>query len=183
MNDFSSRQRVAIMTTPYDLVCCSLNVKAPACKEPFHLEIQFFLIYDLITMLKLVFFILSLFFTLAVLGCSTKPLKSEKAFQQAFNRGYFQNQGRMEVPIPYGRVDILTHDFAIEVDELDKFHEGIGQALHYAYATGKHPGLALFVVQSSHPNSDKLDYIRQLCGQFGIKVWYINDELEKRSRR
>lgn len=38
----------------------------------------------------------------------------------------------MEVPVRYGRIDLLTSDYAIEVDKLEKFHEAIGQALHYA---------------------------------------------------
>jgi len=42
-----------------------------------------------------------------------------------------------------GRIDLLTEDFAIEVDFIQKWHEGIGQALHYASATGKRPALAL----------------------------------------
>jgi len=35
----------------------------------------------------------------------------------------------MEVPVRYGRVDLLTGTYAVEVDREDKFHEGIGQAV------------------------------------------------------
>jgi len=48
-----------------------------------------------------------------------------------------------DVNVTFGRVDILTDEYAIEVDHVYKFHEGIGQVLHYAYETGKKPGLAL----------------------------------------
>ena len=39
-----------------------------------------------------------------------------------------------------GRVDVLTGTRAIELDWLkgNKFHEGIGQALHYGDVTGQH---------------------------------------------
>ena len=44
-----------------------------------------------------------------------------------------------------GRVDVLTDTQAIELDWLkgNKFHEGIGQALHYGDVTGQQPVLAL----------------------------------------
>jgi hypothetical protein len=128
---------------------------------------------------------LALILTIALLGCARgqSALKSERDFQLAFHRDFLHSQGRLEFPVPYGRVDILTNDFAIEVDDLDKFHEGIGQALHYAEATGRQPGLALFVVRSTDMNSDKLEYVKKLCAYYGITVWYINEELEKRSRR
>jgi len=51
----------------------------------------------------------------------------------------------MEVPVNYGRIDLLTADYAIEVERVDKFHEGIGQALHYAKEPGKKPGLAVLI--------------------------------------
>ena len=40
-----------------------------------------------------------------------------------------------------GRVDVLTGTQAIELDWLkgNKFHEGIGQALHYGDVTGQQP--------------------------------------------
>jgi hypothetical protein len=43
------------------------------------------------------------------------------------------------------RVDVLTGTQAIELDWLkgNKFHEGIGQALHYGDVTGQQPVLAL----------------------------------------
>jgi hypothetical protein len=114
-------------------------------------------------------------------GCSSiagKGLKSEQDFQKAFYVQYFQRDGDLEVPVKYGRVDILTHDFAVEVDRLSKFHEGIGQALHYGAETGRQPGLALFVIDPDERDREKLHYIRKLCTIYGIRVWYINDELK-----
>jgi hypothetical protein len=119
-------------------------------------------------------------------GCAaprTGRLKTEKDFQYAFNDFYFKGRAKMEVPVTYGRIDLLTHDFAIEVDRLSKFHEGIGQALHYARETGKHPGLAIFIVDPRPEDLRKLRYIRNLCELYGIKMWYINEELEKETKR
>ena len=104
-------------------------------------------------------------------GCAapqTGRLKTERDFQYAFNDFYFKGRAKMEVPVTYGRIDLLTHDFAIEVDRLAKFHEGMGQALHYARETGKRPGLAIFIVDPCSKDMRKLRYIRNLCELFGI---------------
>ena len=119
-------------------------------------------------------------------GCAvhqTGRLKTERDYQYAFNDFYFKGRAKMEVPVTYGRIDLLTHDFAIEVDRLAKFHEGIGQALHYARETGKRPGLAIFIVDPCSKDLKKLRYIRNLCELYGIRVWYINEELEKDTKR
>ena len=110
-------------------------------------------------------------------------LQSEKDFQNAFNRVYFQGRAEMEVPVKYGRIDLLTGDYAIEVDKIDKFHEGIGQALHYARETGKKPGLAIYITDPTEYDLEKLKYVRRLCQTLGIKVWYINEELEKAHKK
>lgn len=89
----------------------------------------------------------------------------------------------MEVPVKYGRVDLLTGDYAIEVDKIDKFHEGIGQALHYARETGRKPGLAIFINNPTEQDLDKLKYVRKLCKELGIKMWFINEELEKKQKK
>ncbi len=120
------------------------------------------------------------------LACGTtrkQTLRTERDFQQAFNALYFNGRGRMEVPVRYGRVDLLTGTYAIEVDRVDRFHEGIGQALHYAKETGKKPGLALFLLHPDPTGLDKLDYVHWLCDFYGIRVWYINEELEKKGRQ
>ena len=110
-------------------------------------------------------------------------LQSEKDFQNAFNRVYFQGRAEMEVPVKYGRIDLLTGDYAIEVDKIDKFHEGIGQALHYARETGKKPGLAIYITDPTEYDLEKLKYVKRLCQTLGIKVWYINEELEKAHKK
>lgn len=85
----------------------------------------------------------------------------------------------MEVPVKYGRIDLLTDEYAIEVDRLEKFHEAIGQALHYAKETGKKPAIAIFIIDHKQGDKEKLKYVMRLCNYYKIKVWFINDELEK----
>jgi len=110
-------------------------------------------------------------------------LQTEKDYQEAFNRVYFHGRAEMEVPVKFGRIDLLTGDYAIEVERIDKFHEGIGQALHYAKETGRKPGLAVFITDPNTHELEKLEYVRRLCKSLGIKVWYINEELEKADRK
>ena len=52
-------------------------------------------------------------------------------------------QGKTEVRIPEGRVDVVTETEAIEVDFQHKWKEGIGQCLVYAKSLDKKPVLAL----------------------------------------
>lgn len=118
---------------------------------------------------------------ISVISCSSGSklkLKTERDFQLAFNEVYFDGDGKIEVPVKYGRVDILTGRFAIEVDRLSKFHEGIGQALHYAKETGKKPGLAIFIIDPKRKDLKKLNYVKRLCSRYKIKVWYINKEIK-----
>jgi hypothetical protein len=115
-------------------------------------------------------------------ACATtkqQALYSEKDFQEAFNRVYFHGKAKMQVPVRYGRIDLLTDEYAIEVDRLEKFHEAIGQALHYAKETGKKPAIAIFIVDHQPGDKEKLKYVMWLCNYYKIKVWFINEELEK----
>lgn len=109
-------------------------------------------------------------------------LHSERDFQEAFNKVYFHGKAKLEVPVRYGRIDLLTSDYAIEVDKLDKFHEAIGQALHYAKETGKKPGIAIYITDHQSGDEDKLKYVTRLCNYYGIKVWFINEELKKANK-
>ncbi|MEE9912910.1 MAG: hypothetical protein K4571_14445 [Deltaproteobacteria bacterium] len=85
----------------------------------------------------------------------------------------------MEVPVKYGRVDLIAGEYAIEVDSPDHFHEAIGQALHYAKETGKKPAVAFYIADPRSGDREKLKYAKLLCEYYKIKVWFINDELEK----
>ena len=119
----------------------------------------------------------------ACAGPQQQVLYTERDFQKAFNEIYFKGKAKMEVPVKYGRVDLLSDDYAIEVDRLEKFHEAIGQALHYAKETGKKPAIAIFIVDHQPGDKEKLKYVIWLCNYYKIKVWFINEELEKARKK
>jgi hypothetical protein len=135
-------------------------------------------LYSYLLIILLLFILIS-----ACAAAKHHILETEKDYQEAFNRVYFQGRAEMEVPVKYGRIDLLTGDYAIEVERIDKFHEGIGQALHYAKETGRKPGLAVFITDPTEHELEKLKYVRRLCQSLGIKVWYINEELEKAHKK
>ena len=66
--------------------------------------------------------------------------------------------GRPEVRLEDGRrVDCLTATHAIEVEWSPKWAEAIGQALGYAVATGRRPGIYLLLRTGAAP-----DHVRRL---------------------
>jgi hypothetical protein len=83
-------------------------------------------------------------------------------------------KGQTEVSIENGRIDVITETYAIEVDFIKKWKEGLGQAIHYGKVTGKIPTLAL-ITQSSWNNLGKkhikeIKYIDMVCIEKGIKL-------------
>ena len=124
-------------------------------------------------------FLILIMIVLFFASTAGKPsvLKTERDFQREFHRVYFDGKGKLEVPVKYGRIDILTSRYAVEVDRLSKFHEGIGQCLHYAHETGKKPGLAIFILSPRKKDLKKVSYVKYLCAEYGITFWYINDEI------
>lgn len=76
--------------------------------------------------------------------------------------------GRTEVVTDYGRVDVLTDRFAIEVERIAKWHESIGQASHYSETTKKKPVVALILLPTD--KIDKLELIEDTCNSKGIKL-------------
>lgn len=131
--------------------------------------------------------ILIVFALICLIAACSAPgrqvLHDERDFQEAFNRVYFKDKAKMEIPVKYGRVDLLSDDYAVEVDRLENFHEAIGQALHYARETGRKPAIALFILDHEPGDKQKLKYVIRLCNYYDIKVWFINEELEKANRK
>lgn len=80
--------------------------------------------------------------------------------------------GASEYSIPHGRVDVLASRFAIEVDRLEKWHEGIGQSLHYADATGRRPALAL-ILQDGGSRSEILSQVDRVTTEQGIRLFLL----------
>jgi len=82
--------------------------------------------------------------------------------------------GKLEVPVANGRIDVLSEDYAIEVDRMEKWHEGIGQAAHYSQATGKIACLALIIDSDRWPLNEatlsKLRTIEKTAVARGVKL-------------
>jgi len=76
--------------------------------------------------------------------------------------------GKKEVKVDFGRADVLTESYAIEVDFLRKWKEGLGQALLYADVTNLIPVLAL--IAPDPVNEDLLKQIEGLCTKKGVKL-------------
>ena len=84
-------------------------------------------------------------------------------------------QGATEKRVEGGRIDVLTDRYAIEVDFPHKWHEGLGQALHYSNATGKQGMLAVIAYAQGEANlhgksREKLEMIERICLTNDIKM-------------
>lgn len=76
------------------------------------------------------------------LKCSA--LEPERYYQEQWVAEHPGSEA--EVVMPDGtRCDIITEEFAIEVDWAEKWAEAIGQSLYYAAQTGKRPGILLIL--------------------------------------
>ena len=80
-----------------------------------------------------------------------------------------------EMRVEFGRVDITTGKEVIEVDRHHKFHQGIGQALHYAWATGKKPVVAL-MLDTEKIDPKKTAFIEKLCKHHKIRLVLLRAE-------
>ena len=71
------------------------------------------------------------------------------------------------------RVDCFTSEHAIEMDFAHKWHEAVGQALHYARKTGKKPGIVL--VLQSRSQQHHLTQLKRVIDHFQlpIRVWQL----------
>ncbi|MBC2594642.1 hypothetical protein H5P28_10260 [Ruficoccus amylovorans] len=68
--------------------------------------------------------------------------------------------GQTEISLPNGtRCDILTDEYAIEVDFADKWAEAIGQSLNCAAQTGRRAAIILIIEKPSHQK-----YLQRLEG-------------------
>lgn len=86
-----------------------------------------------------------------------------------------QWHGKTEQTVDCGRVDVLTDREAVEVEFQHKWHEGLGQALHYASMTGKKGVLALIVYARGDENlrarsKHQLELIERECTENGIRM-------------
>ena len=70
------------------------------------------------------------------------------------------------------RVDCLTDEYAIEVDFMKKWAEGVGQSLYYSEMTNKKAAVGIIV---SDNNNDKrqMNRLQLLAKKYDIKIFKI----------
>ncbi len=96
---------------------------------------------------------------------------------EALWRDYLSEElgAQHEVKVEGGRVDVMTETEVIEIDWPHKWHEGFGQALHYAGVTGKRPVLAI-ISYSQDPDKltaasrEKFEMIEKNVSKHGVKL-------------
>ena len=117
-------------------------------------------------------FILILFFSLSLIGCSyTSKKYNEKHYQTVLCD---ELKGEMEFVLQdRTRVDCLTDKYAIEVDFAKKWAEGIGQSLYYAHMTEKDPAIGLIVGKN---DNRFLERLQKVSTKLNIKIFLIKKE-------
>ena len=83
--------------------------------------------------------------------------------------------GETETRIEGGRIDVLTSKYAVELDFPHKWHEGLGQALHYAGAMQRQGVLAIIAYAQGEENlqantRQRLELIEKYCNDNGIEM-------------
>lgn len=71
--------------------------------------------------------------------------------------------------IDNSRCDVLTDQFAIEVEWVKKWKESIGQSLLYSILTGRRPKVILLMRGHDHEQL-YLDRCRMVCQEAGIDI-------------
>lgn len=90
-------------------------------------------------MIRYSFLCFSFLFTLSL------NAQSESDYSDQVNQYYFH--GKREVHVKGGRIDILTDEYAIEVERAHKWKNAIGQALWYGQQENVKPGIVLLVLE------------------------------------
>jgi len=68
------------------------------------------------------------------------------------------------------RVDLLSDEYAIEVDWAPKWAESIGQSVHYGLLTGRKPAVILLLRDPVHEWPELVRAAR-VCGHLGIALF------------
>ena len=107
-----------------------------------------------------------------VAASSYAGIFTESDWQVAFNDKV--THGKMEAETPTGRIDILTDTHAIEVDHARNYRAAIKQALQYAGATQKKPGIAI-IMDGNQDTLQAIEAAKLLCKESGVTFWLINE--------
>ena len=106
------------------------------------------------------------------------PLPAGARYQESHYRDalvydlrVFGCSAEKEVKCDGGRCDILTDKYAIEVDRARKWHEAIGQAVHYSIALNRKPCIAIYDFDKLSP--ENMHFLIKVCSDLKIKVVFI----------
>lgn len=78
--------------------------------------------------------------------------------------------GKREVPVPCGRIDIVTDSLIIEVKTVKQYKHAIGQVLCYSlYKPNRRPAIALF----GKTNSKERKVIQSCCHSLAIELIWL----------
>ena len=107
---------------------------------------------------------------------------NEEAYQYAWctaHNGIIEYENK-----DFTRIDCLTLTHAVEFDFANKWHESIGQALHYSVMSGKRAKVVLIL---DNPKSQMVYYrrIREIAKKYNFDTEFVTDEilnLEKKQK-
>ena len=80
-----------------------------------------------------------------------------------------------EMRLTFGRADIVTEKEVYEVDRYDKFHQGIGQTLHYSMVLKK-PAVLALMLDKVKIDPAKTAFIEKLCKHYKIRLVLLKAE-------
>ena len=98
---------------------------------------------------------------------------NEPEWTQYLANSHAELQGEAEYRTPDGSyVDIVTKEYAVEVEWPKKWKEAVGQALFYSCVTGLKPAIAMLV---RNKPSEKLYFARLMlvCNEYNIKIFFV----------
>lgn len=105
-----------------------------------------------------------------IIQLPVEPTSPESKWTEALAA---QMEGKTEVQVDRGRVDVMTDNYAIEIDFLKKWHEGLGQAIHYGDESPRIGVLALIVDNPLKSDPEAINLIKKierLCIKKGVKL-------------
>lgn len=92
-----------------------------------------------------------------------------------------EHDGKAEyVLLDRTRVDCLTDQYAVEFDFAPKWAEGLGQALHYGYMTGRKAAIALLLRKASTSDRMKARRIEMLISYYRLPLKLFIIEINER---
>jgi len=109
-----------------------------------------------------------LFICLLCFSCMENKNKSPAVLFQEYCNCSIQAQYLLDDKT---RVDIVTNEYAIEIDYAIDFYEAIGQSLFYAEKTGLKPGILLILKEEKD-----IRYLKRLllvAEKYKITVWTL----------